>query len=187
MKYLFPAFFLFLGIGQWGCKNDITTIQKAFPPEALYVENVEDFEMLYSDSAKVRVRVRGPVMWRHLDEKSPRQEFPQGVEVEFFDPFFRVTSRLTSHYAVRLERDKQIIVRDSVVWIGSNNERLETEELIWDETAKKVYTNKFVVVRRNDEIIWGHGFESDQEFSRSRVKAIEGRIKVDNPPAAEPE
>lgn len=177
----------FLGLFLSSCRNELSSIQEVFPPEAMFIEDVKDFEMLYSDSARVRVRIRGPVMWRHLDEKNPRQEFPEGVEVEFFDPFFRVTSRLTSLYAVRLENENQIVVRDSVIWTGTNNERLETEELIWDENTKKVYTNKFVVVRRNDEIIWGHGFESDQEFSRSRVKAIEGRIKVDQPGARGPE
>lgn len=169
-----------LVLGSVACKNDLSTIQKAFPPEAVFVEEIRDFEMLYSDSARVRVRIKGPVMWRHLDDKNPRQEFPEGVEVEFFDAHFHVTSRLTSRYAVRSEQEGQIIVRDSVVWTGLNNEKMETEELIWEEQGKKVYTNRFVVVRRDDEILWGHGFESDEDFSRSRIKAIEGRIKVED-------
>lgn len=183
------AFFSLLIFIVWsaGCKNDLPSIQKVFPPESANIEEIRDFEMLYSDSAKVRVRIKGPVMWRHLDEKNPRQEFPEGVEVEFFDVNFQVTSRLTSLYAVRFEKESKIIVRDSVVWIGQNNEQLETEELIWEEQAKRVYTNRFVVVRRNEEIIWGHGFESDQDFSRSRVKAIEGRIKVEDPDGKAPE
>lgn len=178
---------LFCALWLVSCKNDPSAIQEAFPAEAVYVEEIRDFEMLYSDSAKVKVRVKGPVMWRHLDEKNPRQEFPQGVEVEFLDDALRINSRLTALYAVRMEPDSRIIVRDSVVWTGLNNEKLETEELIWDERAKKVYTNKFAVIRRTDEILWGHGFESDQNFSRSRIKAIEGRIKVGDPGAPVPE
>ena len=164
------------------CKNDLPLFPETFPPESIQIEELHGFEMLYSDSAKVRVRVRGPVMWRHLDEKNPRQEFPEGIEVEFFDANFRVNSRLTSRYAIRDEKEHQIVVRDSVVWTGLNNEQLETEELVWEEESKKVYTNRFVVIRRNDEIIWGHGFESDQDFSRSRIKAIEGRIKIEDLP-----
>ncbi|MCB9285543.1 MAG: LPS export ABC transporter periplasmic protein LptC [Lewinellaceae bacterium] len=171
---------VFFLLGSWACKNDLSTIHKAFPPEAVFVEEIRDFEMLYSDSARVRVRIKGPVMWRHIDEKNPRQEFPEGMQVEFFDPNFHVTSRLTSRYAVRYEQEGKIIVRDSVVWTGQNNEKLETEELTWEEQGKKVYTNRFVVVRRDDEILWGHGFESDEDFSRSRIKAIEGRIKVED-------
>src|SRR5210317_2137283 len=78
------------------CKNDLPLFPESFPPEMANVEEIHDFVMLYSDSAKVRVRVRGPVMWRHLDEKNPRQEFPEGIEVEFFDANFRVNSRLSS-------------------------------------------------------------------------------------------
>jgi LPS export ABC transporter protein LptC len=167
-----------LCIGAAACKNDLASIQNAFPPEAVFAEDIRDFEMLYSDSARVRVKVTGPALSRHLDEKNPRQEFPEGVNVAFYDGNLQINSEISSRYAVRLENENRIILRDSVVWRGLNGEYLETEELIWDEITRKVYTNKFVVMRRNEEIIWGHGFESDHEFKRSRVKAIEGRIKV---------
>ena len=58
-------------------------------------------------------------------------------------------------------------------------DRLETEELIWDEATEKVYTNKFVIIRRPGEIIYGHGFEANQDFTFSRIRAIEGRLKSD--------
>jgi LPS export ABC transporter protein LptC len=179
MKY--SAFALLAGLLILpACKNDLASIENAFPPEAAFREEILNFEMLYSDSSRVRVKVQGPVLWRHLDEENPRQEFPKGIEVIFYDPNLRVNSRLTANSAVRQEKENQIVVRDSVVWQGLNDERLETEELIWDEKARKVFSHKFVVIRRRDEIIWGHGFESDQDFSRSRIKAIEGRIKVED-------
>ena len=72
-------------------------------------------------------------------------------------------------------------MRDSVVWKSVEGDTLETEELFWDERREKIYSNKFVVITRPDEVIYGHGFEADQDFSYSRINAIEGRIKVDNP------
>jgi LPS export ABC transporter protein LptC len=177
-KLLFAGL-LFLSILGVACKNDLAAIERVIKPEELNQELIQNFETLYSDSAVVRVRIQGPVMIRHLDEKDPRQEFPEGVKVEFFSPNQRITSRLTSKYAVRMENDGKIIVRDSVVWESVNNEKLETTELVWEEQEKRVHTNKFVTIRRPDEIIYGYGFESDQDFSRSRIKAIEGKIKVD--------
>jgi len=144
-------------------------------------EVAEEVEILYSDSAKVRVRITGPTMHYYLDQRDPRQEFPDGVLVEFFDPAGQVTSKLSARYGLRMERDDEVVVRDSVVWQSIEGEKLETEELIWLEREQRVYTNKFVVVTRPDEIIYGHGFEADQDFSYSRINAIEGRLKVDEP------
>ena len=169
--------FLVLGITM-GCKNELEEVARVVKPEELHMEYIDNFEMWYSDSAVIRVRISGPTMVRHLDEVDPRQEFPEGVHVEFFGSPNKVTSQLESQYAIRYDKEDKIIVRDNVVWKTVNEEVLETEELIWDEKEEKVYTNKFVTLRRPDEIIYGHGFEANQDFTRSKVRAIEGRIKL---------
>ena len=161
------------------CRNELAEIALVVGPDDVEKEVINDFQMLYSDSANVRVRLRGPSLVRYIDDKDPRIEFPDGVNVEFFSPSKRVTSRLTARYGIRHESDGKVILRDSVVWESVDRETLESEELIWDEEEGRVYTNKFVTIRRPDEIVWGYGFESDQDFTRSRIRAIEGKIKVD--------
>jgi len=143
------------------------------------VELAKDVHILYSDSAKLRVIAGGPVVLYHLDARERKQEFIEGVTIDFFGPDEKPSSRLTAKYGIRLEGKGQIIVRDSVVWQSVAQERLETEELIWDEKQQRVFTNKFVVLRRPDEIIKGHGFEANQDFSDAKIEAVEGQIKVD--------
>ena len=161
------------------CQNDMAEIEELASKFNTQVEEAQEVEILYSDSAEVRVRITGPRMLYHLSNSEAQQEFPDGVYVEFFDAAGTVTSQLSARYGLRLEQKDEVIVRDSVVWQSIEGEKLETEELIWQERKKRVYTNKFVVVTRPDEIIYGHGFEADQDFSYSRINAIEGRLKVD--------
>lgn len=160
------------------CENDINEVNKLFSKDETQVETATGVEMLYSDSAVLKLRILTPKLLRHLDKRDPMQEFPEGLQIEFYDNHGEeATSRLTANYAQKFENDNKFIVRDSVVWNGGNGERLETEELIWEEENDKVHTNKFVIVRRPDEIIYGHGFESNQKFTQWRIRAIEGRIK----------
>ncbi len=161
------------------CRNELEDIEELVSRFNTQVETAKDVEILYSDSAQVRVRITGPTMLYYLDRREPKQEFPDGVEVEFFGPEGNVNSRLNARYGVRMEHKNEVIVRDSVVWQSVEGEKIESEELIWDERQRKIYTNKFVVITRPDEIIYGHGFEADQDFSYSRINAIEGRLKVD--------
>jgi LPS export ABC transporter protein LptC len=167
------------------CKNDLAEIEAMADTYRTDVETAKEVEILYSDSAQVRVRITGPTMLYHLDRSDPYQEFPDGVVVDFYDAEGTVTSQLTAQYGIRYENKAEVIVRDSVVWESNEGEKLESEELIWDERREKVYTKKFVVITRPEEIIYGHGFESDQNFSYSRINAIEGRIKVDKPEEGE--
>jgi len=161
------------------CQNDLAEIQRFIKQEETTYETISDFKTLYSDSAVVKVKIQGPTMLRYLDKAKPRQEFPDGMKVEFFTPNKRVTSRLTAKYGMRLEKDKQIIMRDSVVWESLNKEILETTELIWDEKEERVFTNKFVVIRRPGEIITGYGFESNQDFTYSKIKSVTGQFASD--------
>ncbi len=159
------------------CQNDLEEIDKVISGEMISVETAKDVSMVYSDSAEVRVMVEGPVMLRHLDKENPRQEFTHGVKVVFFGVRQQVESVLTAKYALRLEKKNQIIVRDSVVWASEKGEKLETEELIWEESKEKVYTNRFVTITKPDEVIYGYGFEASQDFSTWTINAIEGELK----------
>lgn len=144
------------------------------------IETAKDVEIIYSDSALVRVKIQGPTMLYHVNTREPKQEFPDGVKVDFFGPDGKVTGILTGKYGIRHESKGMVIVQDSVVWQSVNDERLETEELIWDEKKQKIYNHKFVVFRKGPEIIYGHGFEATQDFKYYNVKAISGIKNVEN-------
>lgn len=162
------------------CGNDLADVEELVAKFDTTVEQVSGVEILYSDSAQVRVRIVGPTMLNHLDRRQPKQEFPDGVVVDFFGPEQRIESRLTAKYGVRFQNEGLVVVRDSVVWASVEGEKLETEELKWDERQKKIFTNRFVRITRPDEIVYGHGFEADQNFSYSKILAPAGRIKVDD-------
>lgn len=174
------AFFIIILLTLSACENDLADIEKVMDGLATKQEVMKGVEMLYSDSAVVRVKIRSPKVIRHIDKKEPKQEFLEGMQVDFFTPNKQVSSQLTAKYGVRFDNKNQIIVRDSVIWNSKSGERLETEELIWDENAEKLYTNKYVTIIRPDEIIYGYGFESNQDFTYSKIKAIEGVIKVED-------
>ncbi|RMF03982.1 MAG: LPS export ABC transporter periplasmic protein LptC [Bacteroidetes bacterium] len=134
---------------------------------------------MYSDSAQVKIRISGDEMLNHLDRSDPFQEFTKGVFVEFFGPQQTVSSTLSARYAVRYEREGEVIVRDSVVWISTDGQMLETEELIWDEQARQIYTHKFARITTPNRIIYGHGFRANQDFSHARILEVDGIVPVE--------
>lgn len=179
-RWLYPAAGLLLGLLAVACGNDLQEVEDLVAKFDTTVEEAKNVEILYSDSARVRVRITGPTMFNYVDRREPRQEFPNGVVVDFFGPADTIDAQLTARYGIRYQVDGMVTVRDSVVWKNFEGKKLETQELHWDERRQKIYTNKFVIITQPDEIIYGHGFEANQDLSEAQIQAIEGRIKVDD-------
>lgn len=182
-KNIFGAFFFLLMSSLWlACGESAKETRQVFTQDDLAVEVGQEVEILYSDSAVVRVRVTGPVLHNHSGREKPRQEFPDGIRMDFLQPDLTVRSVLTAKSATRLQSDGIIMARDSVVLTTVKQEKLETEELIWDEKTAKIHTDKFVKVTQPGEIIYGFGLEAEQDFSYWKILVPKGRIKVEQVP-----
>lgn len=171
--------FLFCFVSLQACKEEVSVAPDIVYTEAdINVERMQNVEMLYSDSAKIEVRITAPLLDRYT-EMNARQEFTDGLLVEFFDNNQHVSGYLSAKYGVKYEGEYKIVVRDSVVWESYKGEKLDTEELTWDERTGRIFTNKFVTLVRKEEIIFGYGFEADQDFKSSTVKAVEGIVQLE--------
>ncbi len=160
------------------CKEDALVKEEViYTKDNLGIEDMQEVEILYSDSARLQVRITAPTMLRYTINQN-QQEFPNGLLVEFFDDNQIKTGELSANYGMRYETETKVVVQDSVVWKSTNGEQLDSEELIWDERTRRIYTNKFVTITRPDEIIFGYGFDADQNFTKTRIKAVDGTIKI---------
>ena len=166
-------------ISLYACADEPKETRQVFTQDDTAVEVGKNVEILYSDSALVRVRVTGPVLHNFVTRDNPRQEFPEGIKIEFLEPNLSVKSVLTAKNAIRQQEKGRITARDSVVMTTVKQEKLETAELIWDEKTAKVFTDKFVKVTQPGEVIYGFGLEAEQDFSYWKIIVPKGRIKVD--------
>lgn len=142
------------------------------------VEVARDVETIYSDEGKVKVQVLSPSLVRHKARKDPYTEFPDGVNVTFFNDKLKKTSTLTAKYAIRQEKDYKVTMQDSVVVITVNEDKIETDELIWNEKKERITSDKFVKITTENEEIQGMGFWANQDFSEYEIDSITGFFKV---------
>lgn len=166
-----------LALVLYSCKGKDDPME-VFTKTDVQVERIQNVDMLYSDSALIRVRIRGPVMLRHLVSDDPRQEFIKGIKVDFFNVHGALAGTLTAKYAVRYEYKGLTLVRDSVVWQSVDGKKLESPELTWNERDQQVSTNRFVVVTTRKDTIRSHGFTANQDFSNIRFNAVDGSLEV---------
>lgn len=171
--------FLFLVIFILSCENKLETVRKS-DIESLPSLTVKDFETIYSDSALIQLVMTAPIMERYADRKSPYAEFRKGFKVFFHDGHPEPVASITSKYARYNEERKLWELKDSVTAVNEKKEIMETELLYWDQEKDLVYTDRFVRITGEEQIVMGTGLESNPRFTRWKIRNVSATIYLKN-------
>jgi len=154
-------------------------VNRMVAQQEFQVEKATNVVITYSDSAEVKVRIISPLLNRYNQKDASYDEFPEGLKVEFLSASKKVTSWLEADYALRKDKERKIYVEKNVVLYNKLNEKLETDELVWDEEAEEVYTSRPVKISQpaKGDTSFGYGFKADQEFTRFEIKRKFSAIK----------
>ena len=162
----------------FACKNKMSEVASLNFSDTIPEVSARDIEFTFSDSAEVQVRLSGPLMYA-FEGDEPYMEFPEGFRVEFYDSAFNITSTITGKYGINYREKKIMEARKNVVVTNfETGERLDTEELIWDQNKRLIYSNKFVKITSEEGVIFGDGLEAEQDFSKRRIINPSGEIEV---------
>ena len=167
-----------IGILLFSCENDVAEIAKFDSVDTLPAQQGKNVEILYSKEGRTEFKLNAPVLNRYSGNKA-YNEMPNGVAIEIYDSLGNISTSLTSKYAIDRDFEEIMVARGDVVVINAEGEKLNTEELIWNQKTEKITSNVFVKITTADQIIMGDGLESNQDFSRYTIKKIRGIINID--------
>lgn len=161
------------------CVVDQADLSRYIGSKVDNVEEARDLDIVYTDSSRVVFKLKSPLLRRIYEPRSVREEFPEGIEVTFYDHSETPRSWLTSDFAIRDQANRLITVQKNVLLRNDLNEKLEGPELIWDEKSREIYTDRFVKITRADgSIVYSYGFKSNERFTRYELNAVSGDMNV---------
>ena len=141
----------------------------------------DSITLIYTDSAQLKIILKANRMLVY--QKNVAQPFTvltNGLFITFFDEDEKISSTLKARYGVRFDMSKRMEAKYGVEVVNVKGEKLETEKLVWDELKKRIYTDAFVKITTNKEIITGKGLESNQDFTKYSLKEVTGSIQLKN-------
>ncbi len=164
----------------FACENDIEKIHSITDNTEQPELSATDATILYSDSGKVEMKLTANRILQFSKAERPYIEFPDGMYVEFYDDSLNIESQMKSNYAIYYMDEKMWEARGDVEAINNiKGEKLNTEELFWDEDKKTIYSNNFSRIQTADGTFYGeNGFESNQRFSKWRLKGSRGTVNL---------
>ncbi len=163
------------------CTNNLREVA-ALPTNKKSPSQIGDsVTMLYTDSAQLKVMVKANRMLVFSKNTiEPFTVLPKGVFVTFFDQDEKVSTTLRANYGVRYDLSRRMEARYQVEVVNNKGEKLETERLVWDENSKRIYTDAFVKITTASQVIRGKGMESNQDFTKYRIKQVTGTLHVND-------
>lgn len=162
------------------CKNDIKEVNALAEREKRPDMTGENLELVYSDSARIKYRVLAPEYIKVNREKEKYEEFPKGIHVLSYDPAGKMIGSIKAKYAKKLEDEMLWEARNEVVIINAEGKKLETELLYWDMKKELIYSDRYVKLSADGQIIEGNnGFHSDQNLNHPVFENISGSIEVE--------
>ncbi len=156
------------------------------PEEKRYVPNAvngnvtptmatTDVTTLISDSGYTRYKITTPLWLMFEDADVPFWKFPEGLMLDQYDYQMQPESNVVCDSAVYFSAKRLWRLDGNVVMVNTLRDSFLTQQLFWDQTQQKIYSDSFIHIVRTDRTIEGYGFESDQrmiEYTVHRPTAI---------------
>ena len=167
------ALFL-LCISLYSCENKMPVIPKS---DLLTLPSLtsRDFTTVLDDSGRVQLIMSSPLLEQYDNANPPYSEFREGIKVVVYNGKDTAQLRITAKYA-KCTNNNLWELRDSVVVINEQNEKLETELLYWNQEKDLIYTDRFVKITTENEVMQGIGFESDSHLTKRKIKKVTADI-----------
>ena len=137
-----------------------------------------DVSMLVSDSGVIRYHAIAPMWYRYDDPKNAYWYFPEGIRLQQLDDDMQEAGMLRADTAYNLEKAQQWHLIRNVEASNVRGERFRTQELYWDMKRHTVYSDSFIHIERQHDILEGYGFTSNEGFTEYEVRRTTGIFEM---------
>lgn len=158
--------------------------QESTPPsETLMTQKSDTLTLISSKNGDVNYRFYTPLMEQYDYAKpEPYREFRRGIDIVTYDSLGNVKSSLVASYAINFMDQKLWEAKGDVRGMNEDGHILETQQLFWNQTTKRIWSNVHTRIIQGEDILTGDGFESDEEFKVWEFRRPRGRLRVNVEP-----
>tara|TARA_B100000963_G_scaffold361672_1_gene398587 strand:+ start:3513 stop:3989 length:477 start_codon:yes stop_codon:yes gene_type:complete len=139
----------------------------------------ENFNLRYSDSARIRAILNSPKNIDFTNQDFPYSEFPDGLEIEFFDKNNQNTF-IQSNYGIVYHLTKMVSLSGNVKIISSDGSSIESEQIYWDPVQEWLFTDKDVILSGDDYKIQANTLDADRSFKLLKTGQLNGNFLFDD-------
>lgn len=167
----------------FSCTNDTQEVRDFLAEKNLPIGIAKEAFHIYKDSGVVTSKLITPVLNDFSNRKNhPYNEFPEGLKIINFENEGKDSVTVIGDYALSYSKTSISEIKGNVVVVNHTDQmKLETTQLFWDQKNKYFFTEKPFVLRKLTDSTFtkGIGFESRENLTRWVAKKTVGDIITD--------
>ena len=169
-----------------GKKPQVTS----YDNETLMTESSEYRTITMMENGKRSYTFTSPLMEGYRLASNPYQEFRRGIEMTTYtDSLSLPEVTITANYAIYYENQRLWEAKGNVVVIRRDREvgdttvkgltEVYTQQLFWNATTKKIYSNVDTKVFQADGWHFGVGFDADDDLKNIHFRKYSSEVEFD--------
>ena len=169
-----------------------------FDYETLMTESSENRTITMMENGKRSYTFVTPLMEGYSMATTPYQEFRRGIKMTTYtqDSTNLVDATITANYAIYYENQRLWEAKGNVIIIKNNRKdgdttvtshtEIYTQQLFWNATTKKIYSNVDTKILQPDGWHFGVGFDADEDLKNIHFRKYSSEMEFDmSQPTAE--
>lgn len=160
------------------CKNNFEEVKRINQFDALPIGEADTIRMVYTDDAKTVAILTAPKNIDYTNQPFPYSEFPDGVEVVFFDENDLETF-VKADYGILYSRTDLVDLRGNVNITTPEGADLRTAQLYWDINRDWVYTEENFTFKNQDYDIAAKTLDANKSFTKIITGPLIGSVVVE--------
>ena len=178
----------------FSCSNETKTTHYDY--ETLMTESSENRTITMMENGMRSYTFVSPLMEGYSLASSPYQEFRRGIDMTTYtqDSINLVDATIRANYAIYYENQKLWEAKGNVIIIKNNRDKgdttvknqteIYTQQLFWNATTKKIYSNVDTKILQPDGWHFGVGFDADEDLKNIHFRKYSSEMEFDMPRCA---
>lgn len=159
-------------------ESERTYVGNIVDPDIMPTMRTDSVRTLISDSGYTRYEITSSLWLMYEEAREPKWRFPDGLHVQQYDENFRPSATIDCDSATYFIQKRLWRLDGNVVMVNTLRDTFLTQQLFWDQAAACVYSDSFIHIVRQNRIIEGYGFRSNEQMTRFNVERIQAIIPL---------
>lgn len=157
------------------CESNFREVQKMGFSEFSPSGEADSINLKYTDSGRIKAVLISPKMLEFGMVEFPFTEFPKGIDLTLFDANGKKTF-VKANYAISYKGTDLIDLQGKVNIFNETGEKLETEQLYFDQKNEWFFTQKKFKFSSPKGVSYGEGIDFSKDFKKVNSQKISGEV-----------
>jgi len=157
------------------CSNNYDEVKNINKVELVPAGLTKDFVLKYTDSAKLKATLISPLNIDFTNQPFPYSEFPNGLEIEFYDEI-EGTTTVSSDYGIVYYQTRIVSLEGNVIIKSPDSSFVKSEQIYWDPEQEWLFSEKKVLFSSDDYTIRAKRLDADRSFKLLKTGKLDGNF-----------